>query len=918
MDTLWFNIGLAFLFLGTVSVNCKSVNEMQFQHMKKILDESELDNLRQRNEVSAVYYYKRDIPRLKGFLKELDKTAEYLKLYGVEVGFFDCGILHEAKEPKCNEHNAEFQIFTYRSNHVLLELGLETMFDVNSIMSNILQLVLIHDVPILQSVEERIEYENKYKGEKDILFTYQKAIGTFEHRIFMEVAFAYHDKFKFAVCTNKQAVQDLKDSSFSPSEKSIYVLRCKNWTEKDLKCPYFKYSKKYDLATLANFVKSLTYPKVFMMPSDGMEIPFYQDKGLHVGYFFYNKDSKDTVLSAASDTADAFFTNMGIVAVDVDRLSPEEKVELDFHGSFPAVACHKRNMEKPVFMEGNWGKLQVIHQFLIGQLNKQDSHESDVQSISSDDFISSEDMDEDSEQFNEQDFEQFGDDEIEEVETQDDAVAEAVYQSRRKLPQVDLIDALTDKTFPTTIKNKDLVFVLFYLPFDDKSMAFLYAYADASKEIESDPARPLTRVNCHDWTDVCGNEKINIYPTMRMYRNGKMLKDYKGLLDSKAVVTTVKLLNQSNPVNLVDSTSIMDLMNGVLPNSKQVVTETVVMALLDKSHHTELKVFKNVASQLEDTMTFAYNNDGAASKIPDFKFKVPSIVVLRRSDILKPHVVYIGKLEVTEMKDFIIKASIPSMPELTVEWFPALYRQQKPFVILFLDEYQESARLKKVMEDIVISSKFPMLQFVWMNADPKSVGRSVLNEYDKDNRVPEICYVDLKKGIVFNNKDEYPVEDTVSEWLTSVMNEKIEPSKVLEQGDWKPKKHGYDFLSLIDKENERKKKKKQRNQGERIVEEHGVGFDKDGREINAEEERVKAETKNLDSEEDEIREELVALHKTRLYKSGGGRRHKDHPEGSEGKVTSPPEVDGKYKATADSASHQGQKSKEHKSKHTEL
>lgn len=68
----------------------------------------------------------------------------------------------------------------------------------------------------------------------------------------------------------------------------------------------------------------------------------------------------------------------------------------------------------------------------------------------------------------------------------------------------------------------------------------------------------------------------------------------------------------------------------------------------------------------------------------------------------------------------------------------------------------------------------------------------------------------------------------------------------------------------------------------------------------------------------QIREELVALHKTRLYKSGGGRRHKDHPEGSEGKVTSPPEVDEKYKATADSASHQGQKSKEHKSKHTEL
>ena len=43
----------------------------------------------------------------------------------------------------------------------------------------IFRLVLIHDVPILQSVEERLEFENKYKGQKDIIFTYQKAIGTF-------------------------------------------------------------------------------------------------------------------------------------------------------------------------------------------------------------------------------------------------------------------------------------------------------------------------------------------------------------------------------------------------------------------------------------------------------------------------------------------------------------------------------------------------------------------------------------------------------------------------------------------------------------------------------------------------------------------------------------------------------------------
>lgn len=40
---------------------------------------------------------------------------------------------------------------------------------------------------------------------------------------------------------------------------------------------------------------------------------------------------------------------------------------------------------------------------------------------------------------------------------------------------------------------------------------------------------------------------------------------------------------------------------------------------------------------------------------------------------------------------------------------------------------------------------------------------------------------DYFQGIVFNNKDEYPVEDTISEWLTSVMNEKIEPSSLYYQ-----------------------------------------------------------------------------------------------------------------------------------------
>lgn len=50
-----------------------------------------------------VIYVIADIPRLKGFLKELDKTAEYLKLYGVEVGFVSILLLNIVnKVLECN------------------------------------------------------------------------------------------------------------------------------------------------------------------------------------------------------------------------------------------------------------------------------------------------------------------------------------------------------------------------------------------------------------------------------------------------------------------------------------------------------------------------------------------------------------------------------------------------------------------------------------------------------------------------------------------------------------------------------------------------------------------------------------------------------------------------------------------------
>ena len=54
-------------------------------------------------------------------------------------------------------------------------------------------------------------------------------------------------------------------------------------------------------------------------------------------------------------------------------------------------------------------------------------------------------------------------DQLAAIEEQDDQIAEAVYRMRKEPIDRQHVPALTDKTFPTTIKEKDLVFVLYYL-----------------------------------------------------------------------------------------------------------------------------------------------------------------------------------------------------------------------------------------------------------------------------------------------------------------------------------------------------------------------------------------------------------------------------------------------------------------------
>ncbi|KAL3872573.1 hypothetical protein ACJMK2_035791 [Sinanodonta woodiana] len=825
----------------------------------------------------AVYYFKRDLPRLRAFLKELDKSAENLKVYGVEVALFDC--TSGTDEETCNEDKVEQMIYTYRNGLKLLQLELETMFDVNSIMSNILQLVLLREVPILQRQEERNQYVDRHRGKFDTIFGYMRAIGTYEHRVFMEVAYAYQDKFKFALCTNKEGYSGLEGENEVAEKNAAWVIYSKGTADMKMSCPSLRLKCPLNLVTLASFAKALTLPKMYDVPVSGAEIP-YQSKDMHIAYLYYDGDTEKNVKENAEKLAQDFHGTIGTVTID-RNVALQQFTTHGYDGRTPRISLQMKDMTNPVFPPAEMWNPQEINMFVKASVAEYCRKNAGPVNPSGE--MKGEETEERGTAVS-------PDVNADEVESQDDEVADEVTRLNKVPMNLDMVPALTDRTFPQNIGSTNLLLVLFYLPFDAKSMSFLRRYGEAAVRLGDQSTKSLARVNCYDWTDVCGNQNVTIYPTLRVYEKmGKVHEDYKGPMDTQAVYSTVKLLQYSRPLPLTEQSEIDGFVSGFFPPDLSTISNTSILGLFGKSHAQEKAVYGELAEEMKDKFVFGLVDNTLAKKMADmYGTDLPAVVLVKRDDMLEPHVVYRGMYQTQALKDFILTNSLPKLVELTPQRFPLLYGQQKPFVILFTNGGDESKLSEKALVQVIQTNKYKDLIYCYLSVpSSKSLGHRVLQQYNSNLDIPTISLVKLNTGEVHNLFDGYKYEsDKILEWIGRVLAGQEQLSSMLPKGDWKPLSKGYNFLKIIEWE-KKNVHKKGTSKMLANAEEHGIGFNSDGEYEGREEmgSRMQQEdsmgmTKETDSKEDaEVREELVRLHSSRLYHQ---KHVKDHSK--EGKM----------------------------------
>lgn len=791
------------------------------------------------NGLGVVYFFKTDDHGLPNFFKELEKSAAIMTIYDSKFAVVDCNV--HKMVGHCEEKGSEDNVYMFKSGQMVLNVSLNSMFDVNSIISNVLQVVLLHQVPILQSIEEKERLLIENHGVSDVIFSYQRALGTYSHRILMEAIFVFQNTYHCGLTNEQNTVENLPHYS-SSDMGAVWLFRCKSVTAPDQPCPVFKYRGQMERSALAKFFRVLELPFAHDIGEDGDFDP-YQESEVDVIYIFYDGKTE----SATRDIITEFSTNytglMGIITINIEVVDPA-KYNLDRSLKLPLLAFKHPGEANLMFTDGEMTPAEFVQKQL--KITHLDTKSEKME-------MEKEEDEEMNQRKNDLELER-------QIEIQDDRVAQAVFDMRGLPLDRTHLPALTDKTFFPETNDRPILMVLFYLSFDARNQIVLRIFAKAAELLAEENLFPLAAVECYDWTDVCAKVGISVYPTVRVYRADMEPVSYDGPLSVASVVAAVKLHTVGAPVMISSLEDLGMFILGGFPEGIMGVTDVTIIGAFgpNDKHHKE--VFKMAAKKLQGRFVcglVAY--DVAEQAFQSIEVSIPLIQVMNRGHVNPLHSLQMED-SVDDLVQSILLATLPILPELKAENFPVYFSMKKPFVILFVPS--TGGKLFHLISSLTADRMVEHLIVAWMSTSPTesgkpSAGEQVLRHYVNEPKQEELLFIDHETGKVHQFNENDISRKTVESWLNGIRSGDIMTSMRLSEHTWKPRLPGYNFLKKMDEEAANKVPEDRDRGFMREINEHGLGYYDD----------MAHSTSAMDQQdlEDEIQAELEQLKHSRLY-----------------------------------------------------
>ncbi|XP_019716395.1 thioredoxin domain-containing protein 16 [Hippocampus comes] len=722
------------------------------------------------------------------FLGELKKSADVLKDYGVLVGKINC---KEERVPSyCTKEMVQQTAFLFRDGKEFLSFDLDTVFDVNSIVSEVLFAILRDEVKYVHSDADLLVMEKSVRGKKDIVLAYVSSLGTQEHRSVMETAYVYGSKHQFILITGGPVLKHLgvhRSSSLS----RVWFLHCV--APNTERCPLTPMRTPLSTLSLHAFLQLMEAPLLSEVYKDPAAVPSPLFPYRQTPQVFLFSHSETERLDR--DTAEALAWRLRGVALMtlVHRKSPAVKTPVEYNAAYrlPDKGPEVRylTLDNPD---------ELLELFLHREGDEMQSEELEGEECNIEDDVSNGEL--------------------------EDEIVASVYVNRGHMVHMDSITQLTSDDFPDAVAQSGLTVVLFYLKWDAVSMAFLSSFTEVAQRLADAGVVDvhLSAVDCGEWTDLCAArpvgsrpisfQPITAFPSVLLLRPHEPIQVYRGMLGCEPLLRFIFLSRPASPQVLSTQQEVTSFLHGTPHPELAGYIPDKIVGLFRMRTLSDVSVFNEAAKSLQGRVLSALLTDVLAQEwAADLSVSLPAVLVFPSWKRHPPPSALSQFTSADELVSHVDAALLHPLPELTVENLPSFLSLGKALLLLFVGEEEDELGLRQntllleEMKRLLESGGERMEPYLtcWIHLGRTPAGMSVLGSYlGSLPPLPALILTHLPSGReVYEYPPNTPITaQSVLQWLQRVEDAKESPAGILGNDDWPPSVELYDFLKIMDEE----------------------------------------------------------------------------------------------------------------------
>uniref|UniRef100_A0A8C2PUW6 Thioredoxin domain containing 16 n=1 Tax=Cyprinus carpio TaxID=7962 RepID=A0A8C2PUW6_CYPCA len=751
---------IAFLFSLT-SEQCSS----------KLMEDSNQSFMERMHtgKTSFIYFGNHVNPTIKLFMEQLEMSADALQDYGISVVKVNCS--KDAIANYCTGEKLMTKAYLFRGSEVLRSFDIDTVFDVNAIVSHVLFSVLFNEVRYVHTPAELLRVESTAKQNSDIVVGHIPVLGLPEHRALMEAAFVYGTKYQFVQTSGTLVLKHMGVVDLSSSQARLWFLHCKGVSRRSDPCPSTPMRKPLNTINIHTFLQLMEAPLTESVLDPSEVDVVHLHLGVPVLYLFSQPQTQHLDRATAQTLGLQLRGEVGLVLIHRDSLNVKTSLKYN--------AAYRLPQEDVKYFTLNSaeGVVKLFKEELL-QEQKLENEEEDEEHWSDLDIL-------------------------------DDEVSESVYRDRDLMLDLESVIELTSDTFQITVTQDDITVVLFYFKWDAVCMAFIQSYIEVADALEGMNGVKLAAVNCGEWTDICSDQNVTSFPTVLIYRPMAAAQLYRGMLGTKSLHRFILLSLGSSPYILSSSAEVMSFMEGDLYSKHMYLTPVKVLGLFSSTHDMGVTSFEEAARLLRGESIlglFAHKEmiHVWTSEVEGLSVNLPALLVSRGPGV--PYEVYsLPSSSPTDLVSLIKQVELDRFPELTVENLPWYLELGKPLLLLFIgkEDSTESTKALAEIKQPLSSGQLDSFLPCWIHLGRTPVGRSILEKYlGFVPPLPVLVMSQLKTGEeVFLFPPERPLmAKNILQWIHDVENGQEQPAGLIPDGKWGPPVPFFDFLAIMDQE----------------------------------------------------------------------------------------------------------------------